>query len=416
MAPEDLRPKPQPKTKAWSSATEFLGLERDVAVLLMAIVVASTGERVWFAFIPKYLEVLGAGPGMIGLFDAVYVFLGAVYAYPGAWIADRFGQRSALLGFTLVALLGYLLLFFFPSVPMVVFGAFLYLAWSSFSLPVTFQVVATRLRAEKHTMGIGVQSLVRRIPIMIGPVIGGTLVARAGWREGIHQALAVCIGLSVLALVVQALLREEPRQKRVAPRESPLGFFGVLRAFPGDLRELLVSDILIRFCERIPYAFLLLWAVNHVGISADRYGLLVSIEMLTAIACYIPVAHLADRYGQRPFVFATFIFFTLFPLSLLFATSYPMLIFAFFLRGLKEFGEPSRKALIIKLSPAALQSRAYGVYYLVRDSIVTFGSFLGAWLWKISPQTNFATAAAFGAVGTVWFVWRWRVRGAATPS
>src|SRR5262249_46593402 len=96
-------------------------------------------------------------------------------------------------------------------------------------------------------------------------------------------------------------------------------FVGVIKTFNPTLRELLVSDICIRFCERLPYAFVVLWAMNQGGVTAQQYGWLVTIEMVTAMLCYIPVAHLADKHGQRPFVLATFVFFTLFPVSLLFA-------------------------------------------------------------------------------------------------
>jgi len=43
---------------------------------------------------------------------------------------------------------------------------------------------------------------------------------------------------------------------------------------------------------------------------------------------------------------ATFIFFTLFPVSLLWANNFMWLAVAFAVRGLKEFGEPAHKALI----------------------------------------------------------------------
>jgi MFS family permease len=95
-------------------------------------------------------------------------------------------------------------------------------------------------------------------------------------------------------------------------------------------------------------------------VTAQQYGGLVAIEMVTAMLCYIPVAHLADRHGRRPFVPATFVFFTLFPLSLLFARSLPWLAFACFVRGFKEFGEPARKALIIAEAPPDLRARTYG--------------------------------------------------------
>jgi hypothetical protein len=74
-------------------------------------------------------------------------------------------------------------------------------------------------------------------------------------------------------------------------------------------------------------------------------------------------------------------------------------------RGLKEFGEPARKALIIGEAVPSLRARTYGAYYLIRDCVVTTGSFLGAWLWSISPRANFIGAAVCGALGTAWFWW-----------
>jgi len=145
--------------------------------------------------------------------------------------------------------------------------------------------------------------------------------------------------------------------------------------------------------------------MNYDGISAQQYGVLVVFEMVTAMICYIPVAHLADKYGRRPFVLLTFLFFTFFPITLLWANSYGWLALAFVVRGLKEFGEPARKALIIGEAVPVLRARTYGAYYLIRDCVVTSGSFLGAWLWSISPQANFVGAAVCGALGTAWFWW-----------
>jgi MFS family permease len=179
----------------------------------------------------------------------------------------------------------------------------------------------------------------------------------------------------------------------------------VVASFTPALRELLLSDILIRFCERIPYTFVILWAMNHVGLNAQQWSFLVTIEMITAMFCYIPVAHLADKYGRRPFVLITFLFFTLFPVTLLWANSFGLLALAFAVRGLKEFGEPARKALIIGEAVPELRGRTYGAYYLVRDCTVTAGSFLGAWLWNIGPRTNFIGAAVCGGLGTLWFWW-----------
>jgi MFS family permease len=387
----------------WRTVAHFLALRRNTALLLGALVLAGTGERLWLGFAPKYLEVLGAGVLIIGLFDGLQTLLGAIYAYPGGWLTDRWGQRRSLLLFNGLSLAGYALVLLWQHWLALVLGVFLFLAWSALSLPATFAVVATPLDRHQHTMGVGVQSMVRRVPMMVGPLIGGWLITRYGWEQGVRLALVGCMGLSLVTALFQWFMADPVAGPAAAT--TRLGFLGVVKSFNPTLRELLVSDILIRFCERLPYAFVILWAMNHGGVSAQEFGWLVAIEIVTAMVCYVPVAHLADKHGQRPFVLATFGFFTLFPLSLLWADGFRWLAVAFAVRGLKEFGEPARKALIIAQADPELRARTYGAYYLVRDCVVTTGSFLGAWLWSISPQANFIGAAVCGALGTAWF-WR----------
>ena len=187
-----------------------------------------------------------------------------------------------------------------------------------------------------------------------------------------------------------------------------------------DLKQLLVADILVRFCEQIPYAFVVVWAVGTANapgpVSALQFGVLRTVEMATAVAVYIPVAYFADRSHKKPFVVMTFIFFTLFPLLLLYSRSFEMLIVAFVLRGLKEFGEPTRKALIMDLAPEDRKAGVFGLYYLVRDVIVSVAAFGGAFLWQASPKVNLLTAFAFGALGTIWFALRGRDLGGTAAS
>jgi MFS family permease len=401
----------------WRNIAEFLALRRNTSLLLAALVLAGTGEKLWLGFAPKYIETLGGSVLIIGLFDALQTLLGAVYAYPGGWLTDRWGQRRSLLAFSALSLGGYVLVLLWPHWLALLLGSFLFLAWSALALPTTFTVVATSLQRHRHTMGIGVQSMVRRVPMMLGPLIGGWLLTRYGWTDGVKVALALCIAMSLLTAAVQWFLFEpggKAGDAALAPSSVHLPLSGVVKSFTPALRELLASDILIRFCERIPYAFVILWAMDHGGVTAQQFGYLVAIEMVTAMLCYIPVAHLADKYGRQPFVLVTFVFFTLFPLSLLWARSFGWLALAFAVRGLKEFGEPARKALIIGEAAPELRARTYGAYYLIRDCIVTSGSFLGAWLWSLSPQANFLGAALCGALGTIWF-WKfvWRRDGSA---
>jgi MFS family permease len=170
------------------------------------------------------------------------------------------------------------------------------------------------------------------------------------------------------------------------------------------MRRLLLSDILIRFCERIPYAWVVIFAMDYIGVSAKEIGVLTTVEMLAAIVCIIPASHFADRHGREPFVIVTFIMFTLFPISLLMSRSFSALVIAFVIRGFKEFGDTSRKALIIGYCEPQRCGQMVGAYYLVRDLIVSVGAILGAYLWKLGPALNFLGAAALGVAGTIFYV------------
>ena len=399
----------QPPVNRFGRLAHFFGLKRNLVILLIAIFVIGAGEELWMRFVPKYLQAVGAGVLVIGLYDALRTLLGAIYAYPGGVLVDFWGHRRAFLLFNLLSVVGYALVLLVPHWAAVIAGMFLFLSWTCFSLPATFSLIGAALEANRHSMGVGVQSVIKRLPIMIAPIFGGILIDRFGIINGVRIGLLASIFLSGVTILVQRQLREEPIQRTqgtaaIGPKSERWNLWQGLREFNSPMRRLLLSDILIRFCERIPYAWVVIFAMDYIGMSGQQVGILITVEMLAAILCIIPASHYADRHGREPFVIVTFIMFTLFPISLLVSRSFFALIIAFVIRGLKEFGEPSRKALIIGYSEVERRGQVIGSYYLVRDLIVSAGAILGAYLWKLGPALNFLGAAAFGIAGTIFYV------------
>ena len=392
---------------ALKSLAAFFGLKRNLVILLIAIFVIGAGEELWMRFVPKYLQALGATVFVIGLYDTLRTLLGAVYAYPGGVIVDHWGHRRAFIIFNVVSIAGYSLILLIPTWAGVIAGMFFFLSWSCFSLPATFSLVGAALEAHRHSMGIGVQSVIKRLPIMVAPILGGMLIDRFGIIPGVRIALIVSIVLSALTIFVQRQFREDSVESPVAgsaPAGERWSLWRSLRQFNPPMRRLLLSDILIRFCERVPYAWVVIFVMDYIGVSAQQVGILTTIEMLAATLCIIPASHYADRYRREPFVIVTFVMFTLFPISLLMSRSFSALVIAFTIRGLKEFGDTSRKALIIGYSDPERRGQMIGAYYLVRDLVVSTGAILGAYLWKLGPALNFLGAAALGVAGTIFYV------------
>jgi len=403
MAEEQNAP---PLNRVLGRIADFFGLKRNLVILLAAIFMIGAGEELWMRFVPKYLQALGATVLVIGVYDAIRTLLGAVYAYPGGVMVDSWGHRRAFLTFNIVSIIGYALVLLIPHWGAVIAGMFLFLSWSCFSLPATFSLVAAALEANRHSMGIGVQMVIKRLPIMIAPFFGGILIDRFGVIGGVRIALIISIVLSGATILVQWQLRDEPKPDQPPAR---LSFWQSYRDFNTPMRRLLLSDILVRFCERIPYAWVVIFAMDYIGVNGKEVGVLTAVEVLAATLCIIPASYLGDRYGREPFVIATFVMFTLFPISLLIAYGFPaysfsLVLIAFTIRGLKEFGDTSRKALIIGYCDPARCGQMIGAYYLVRDVIVSFGALLGAYLWKQNPKVNFLVAAGLGIAGTIFYI------------
>ncbi len=379
-------------------AAARLGLERNTGAAAGAMFLMALGENLWSRFLPKYLEALGAPVLAIGAYGSTEDFLDAIYQYPGGWVADRYGRRRALLLFISVAAVGYGIVALAPTWPVVLAGIVLVMAWSSMASPTLFAVVGDALPSHRRALGFSVQSILRRVPIAIAPTVGGMLIATRGIRDGVRIGLLISILLAGVALVAVRGIRLAVRGEHLS-----LGLRHVWRSLPDPLRRLLVSDIFIRTCEGMVDVFLVLYALNVVGISAPQFGVLVAVQMVTAIMCYLPAAHFADRLGRKPFVIATFVAFSLFPIAVVTAHSFRTLVPAFVVGGLRELGEPARKALIVDLVRPEVRARGIGLYYLIRSLAITPAATLGGAFWSVTPSLPFVVAGAIGFIGTALF-------------
>ena len=379
----------------FTKLADYLSLERNVSIASAAVFLLGLGEELWQKYLPKYLEALGASTPIIGLFGTAEDFFDAIYQYPGGWIADRLGRRHAFLIFIAIAAGGYLVYYFASSWPLVFVGLALTMAWQSMASPAIFAVIGDSLPQERRAMGFTLQSILKRVPIVIAPIIGGAMIASLGIVTGVRAGLLITLALAAFTLLLVLKVNIAIKASEVT------NIRGVWRSFHQALKRLLISDVIIRMCEGMTGVLTILYVTNVQGFSTVRYGTLIAIQMVTSILIYVPAGKLADRIGRKPFVIATFVSFALFPLAVMMATSFAFLIIAFIIGGLREIGEPSRKAMIVDFARADLRARSVGLYYLVRSLSITPAAAIGGLLWKIAPQVPFVTAGVIGMIATI---------------
>ncbi len=76
----------------------------------------------------------------------------------------------------------------------------------------------------------------------------------------------------------------------------------------------------------------------------------------------------------------------------------------FIVYGLREMGEPARKAFIVNLAESEQRGKTIGLYYLIRETLNIPTPIIGGLLWTRSPQLLFYFAFIIGMIGVANFI------------
>ena len=406
-------------------AADWLGLNRASLAVLVVIGCLGLSEEIWSNFLSLYLRDQSRAPEPAAAVVAAALWVGIIssgknllegFGYIiGGNIAHRLGPRVALAVSAVPMAVGFTLMLANPAPWTIAFGALLMTNWEPLSVPATFDVIGSEVRKERRTIAFAMQSIQKRLPKIIGPAVGGLAFGLVGYWLNLTLAFAL-VGMAV---VLQLLLTNRLRPKAQVVH---LPFRAILRTMPPDLKRLLSAEIFIRWGDWFARDFAVLYVVSMLTTSwgwADEaavasVGWLLALMAATALATYVPMAKWVDRSpSPRPFIGTTFLLFSLFPISLVLlpracaSLGLPVmagLVVAYMLNGLRELGEPARKALISTGFPPEVRARAVGLYWGVRSFAFCPAPIVAALLWsRIGPDATFLIGGGIGLVGTFWY-------------
>jgi MFS family permease len=424
-----------PNNNSRDSLADLLAINRTVAVVLATVLFFGLGEQLWEAFMPAYLDASAteyarestARQGrlswqvlaIIGFYAfALNLFEGFCYI-GGGQLTARMGDRGSLILFGILTIAGYSLFLVSSSPFLAIAAVVLIRGWEPLSVPVTFTTVGSSVEKSRQGMAFAIQSIQKRLPKVIGPFIAGWVIAWTQSRLGSAESgrvagmrILVC-GAFVLGLISIFI------QFRWMPHREPVGCSmsarEIVKNFHPTLRRLLVAEVFTRWCDWLVREFIVIYVLLTLAETDVFYGaILVPVQHLVALATYLPIGGLTRRVGLEPFIGLTFVFFALFPLVLAWTPGGWWLLIPFAVYGLREIGEPARKALITSLMPEPIRARGVGLYWGIRSFAISSASLVGAALWFLfGPRVLLHIAAAAGCVGALVF-YRW-CRSSAAP-
>ena len=389
----------------------LLAINASTGALLGAIVLVSVGSELWGPFLPKYMkEALAAPILLIAAYGSVRDLLEAVNYLLGGWIAGQFNTRRGLLLFNAAPLVGLLVLMLWHH-PAAVFVAIPFVfVWDSLAGPALLTVVGDSLPSDRRAMAFSLQALFRRVARILAYAVNALLVWLTGTRLGMEWAFGLSFAVVLASLAIQARFMKTASRDASTVIGRPLA---VLRGFHPQLKRLLVADILARLAEGMPRELIILFSIAVFTRAAGfgdkaAWGIWASmliVSQVTSALTYLPMGFVASRPGlaKRPYIGLTFFFFASFPAVLALAGGLAragtvpawsvvgVMAVAFVFMGMREIGEPARKAMIVDLIPPGEKTQSIGIYWSARCVAVMLAPLVGGAVWI---GANLAAGAA----------------------
>jgi len=378
----------------------YLAINSSTGALLGAILLVCMGSELWGPFLPNYMKKhLSASILAIALYGSFRDFLEAVNYLAGGFIAGRFNTRRGLLLFNAAPLVGLAILTLWHTNVAVFLAIPFVFVWDSLAGPALLTVVGDSLPSDRRAMAFSLQSLFRRLSRVIAYAVNALLVLVAGTKLGMEAAFGLSFAVVLASLLIQARFMKTASKDAVAVIHRP---FTVLRGFDPQLKRLLAADTFARLAEGMPRELTILFgiAVFTAVTQSDKeaaaiYGTMLIISQVTSAITYLPMGAVASKpgFGKRPYIGLTFFFFASFP-AVLAAMGWLSLskaipgsvvavamAVAFVFMGMREIGEPARKAMIVDLIQPEIKTQAIGIYWAARSVAVMLAPIVGGLIW-----------------------------------
>jgi len=158
------------------------------------------------ALSPSLVESLGASRGTIGGFYTAYSVAAILAVFVGGFLIDRLGTRRSSMIFSVLVLIGALIVALADSIPMVFVGRFVFGAGAEPLVVAQSAILARWFKNKEIALAFGIALTVSRLGTLFA-FNTGELIAEAfgGYQAGLMAAVLFC-GISLVGNIVYVFL------------------------------------------------------------------------------------------------------------------------------------------------------------------------------------------------------------------
>jgi len=343
--------------------------------------------------------------GVIAVFDTLpRILLGAV----GGAIADRFDRRRVLMvtqSLAMIQAIVYWLVVQFEVVALwqIAALAFFLGVCNTINQTARQSLVNSLVPKDELLNAIGLQSSVFNFSKILGPALGGIMIAWIG-IAGCFLVNALSFIYLLFNLYAMQLPPWEPRKDEQGMIADIQESFGYLRSNRRLFHLIAISYVMALFGA--PYnRFLPIFATNILHVGATGFGLLMAAPGIGATFASLTLASVDKlRVGTRAICYCV-LGFALFLTLFSFSHSFPLSLIFLAMVGFSQIGQRALINTAIQMAtPQNLLGRVLSLFFMDRGLWSLGGLMIGSSASAIGIDWTFAVCSAVCAVAASWLL------------
>jgi MFS family permease len=349
-----------------------------------------------FQYFVQFLGGTGLALGLIGFANWIAM---AVVAFPGGYLADKYGRRWLITTMTLVMGLSNLIFAFAPTWHFILLGSIVHSLCLIYQ-PALFAMVQDSLPPERRGMGSSLIMLIHGAFNTPGPRIAGFLLIELGLEVSMRLIYVIITILLVIAALWRLRLKEtvtnsEPIRFRYFISSYPKAIkesIGVWKVVPRSALWLLVVQTLLMFGMSLVTVMNAIYATDVLGIPEEQWWLTFVPLLITMVIISVPIGKTVDRVGRRIPMTLGLIIFGIAAVFFTVGNLVTVMVSMALLTIGQLFVMTSAMALSTDLVDSKNRGKVGGFRNFVSYVFTAFGMLLGSFLYvNFAPQLPFYT-------------------------
>jgi MFS transporter, DHA1 family, tetracycline resistance protein len=252
------------------------------------------GFSMMIPMLPYFVTHFGASPFVVGILVGTFSFCQLVSAPLWGNVSDRIGRKMVLIISQIGATIGWTMLAFAPSIPLV-FVARIVEGVSGGNISITQAYVADLVEPKDRSRAFGLIMAMFAAGMVFGPFAGGILYAHFGFAT----PFLVAAGFQLITLVLTIVMLPESRTKR--DDEERVGMNQILTTFHKPrLAPILWQKLAIALAMYGWFAVFALYLQRQLGFTLTQTDYLFSVfAIFNVIVNGFLIGRISARLGDR---------------------------------------------------------------------------------------------------------------------